>query len=307
MSNITNREPIELVEFVLPRCVNTYGSAPCTASGSGDAKCYNTRGTCQDAANYRDTPDRHLEADQSLITGEVPTPTRTADLFAGFEVRFGVTPTGTIWQQGGTTDSAWLGITGGNLVFRAGDDTISSGAALGRIAVDATQFAGQSKTLYVEIDFTASGTTTINLWSFCPVELTNTLLGTDTFTASTEWADSVAGTIGSSSATPTGEDGGDWNGGITVARFYDSTAVPTLMIAEYSQSLWLGRGDIGEPIEQKYILPCLTDLGTIGTRLNLSAADDTYEPLGRRGSFHSCASSSQRALRARTVGGATST
>lgn len=46
------REPIQIVELVQPLCANTYGSAPCTASGGADAKCYNTRATCQDTANY---------------------------------------------------------------------------------------------------------------------------------------------------------------------------------------------------------------------------------------------------------------
>lgn len=48
------REHINIVEIDVPRCVHTYGSAPCTASGSGDAKCYNTLATCQDTANYSD-------------------------------------------------------------------------------------------------------------------------------------------------------------------------------------------------------------------------------------------------------------
>ena len=46
------REPIQVVEIVQPLCANTYGSAPCTASGTADEKCYNTRATCQDTANY---------------------------------------------------------------------------------------------------------------------------------------------------------------------------------------------------------------------------------------------------------------
>lgn len=46
------REPVQVVEIMQPICANTYGSAPCTASGSADAKCYNTRATCQDTANF---------------------------------------------------------------------------------------------------------------------------------------------------------------------------------------------------------------------------------------------------------------
>lgn len=47
-----SREPIELVEIVLPKCANTYGVAPCTASGGVGSECYNCRATCQDVANY---------------------------------------------------------------------------------------------------------------------------------------------------------------------------------------------------------------------------------------------------------------
>ena len=52
--NWADREPFQLVEIVQPLCSRTYGSAPCTASVgvTGDRKCYNTRKTCQDAANY---------------------------------------------------------------------------------------------------------------------------------------------------------------------------------------------------------------------------------------------------------------
>lgn len=46
------REPIQVVEIVQPLCANTFGSAPCTATGTADEKCYNTRATCLDTANY---------------------------------------------------------------------------------------------------------------------------------------------------------------------------------------------------------------------------------------------------------------
>jgi len=49
-----NRSPIEWVEIDQPICANVYGSAPCTAvkGVSGTDKCFNTRKTCQDPANY---------------------------------------------------------------------------------------------------------------------------------------------------------------------------------------------------------------------------------------------------------------
>jgi hypothetical protein len=42
--------PVIIVELLLDRCDNEWGDAPCTAAG--DAPCYRTRCTCQDATNY---------------------------------------------------------------------------------------------------------------------------------------------------------------------------------------------------------------------------------------------------------------
>jgi hypothetical protein len=48
------REPVLIVEIEWDQCTLTYGSAPCAAvlGTTGPAKCYNTRATCQDGANY---------------------------------------------------------------------------------------------------------------------------------------------------------------------------------------------------------------------------------------------------------------
>lgn len=46
------RQPFSFVEIDLDFCANTFGVAPCTATGSGDAKCYNTYASCQDTANF---------------------------------------------------------------------------------------------------------------------------------------------------------------------------------------------------------------------------------------------------------------
>jgi hypothetical protein len=47
--------PVDLVKITLDYCSNTFGSGPCTATGSGDAKCYNTYFTCKDRANFTKT------------------------------------------------------------------------------------------------------------------------------------------------------------------------------------------------------------------------------------------------------------
>lgn len=46
------RQPFSFVEIDLDFCANTFGVAPCTATGSGDEKCYNTYASCQDTANF---------------------------------------------------------------------------------------------------------------------------------------------------------------------------------------------------------------------------------------------------------------
>jgi len=46
------REVVQVVELKQPFCAHVYGSSPCTASGTADQKCYNTRRTCKDTANF---------------------------------------------------------------------------------------------------------------------------------------------------------------------------------------------------------------------------------------------------------------
>jgi len=48
-----SREPFEWIEIDQDLCSRTYGTAPCTASvATGGDKCFNTRKSCQDPANY---------------------------------------------------------------------------------------------------------------------------------------------------------------------------------------------------------------------------------------------------------------
>ena len=46
------REPVQIVEIRQPFCANVFGVAPCTATGTADRKCYNTRATCRDTPNF---------------------------------------------------------------------------------------------------------------------------------------------------------------------------------------------------------------------------------------------------------------
>ncbi len=47
-----SREHINIIELDLDYCSLTFGVPPCTASGSGDSKCYNTLASTQDKPNY---------------------------------------------------------------------------------------------------------------------------------------------------------------------------------------------------------------------------------------------------------------
>lgn len=67
----SGRMPLTIVELDLDVCTLTYGSAPCTAAGAVGSECYNTRKTCQDAANYTKGTKtyRFCEPVENLPTG----------------------------------------------------------------------------------------------------------------------------------------------------------------------------------------------------------------------------------------------
>lgn len=87
------REPIQIIEIDQDFCDNTYGSAPCTASipTTGPDRCFNTRKTCQDPANYADSPltlrfvkpMSNLPAGEYLIPSLVSVNTSPTEINAG--------------------------------------------------------------------------------------------------------------------------------------------------------------------------------------------------------------------------------
>lgn len=50
-----SKEPVVYVEIDFRACSLTYGSSPCTASGSGDQKCFQNFAGCQDKSNFAAT------------------------------------------------------------------------------------------------------------------------------------------------------------------------------------------------------------------------------------------------------------
>ena len=62
-----NREPVTIVKIAQPLCALEFGVAPCTASGTEDQKCVNTRATCLDLPNY----DESVTLDLYFAEGHV--------------------------------------------------------------------------------------------------------------------------------------------------------------------------------------------------------------------------------------------
>lgn len=52
----TSLQVVEYVEIDIDYCSLTHGTAPCTATGSGDARCYNSLASCQDRVNFTNAP-----------------------------------------------------------------------------------------------------------------------------------------------------------------------------------------------------------------------------------------------------------
>ncbi len=70
------RRPVTIIELDLDFCNHTYGTAPCTAAigVTGADRCYNTRKTCQDAANYDPAAKTYRFSTQNLGTKGVVFP-----------------------------------------------------------------------------------------------------------------------------------------------------------------------------------------------------------------------------------------
>jgi hypothetical protein len=281
---VIGREPVQIVEIVTPKCANVHGSSPCTATETGDFKCFNTRNTCNDVDNFQARPLAHLAADQLYEDGATITAadlTLNADAIIEFDGRFGIDPSGTIAAVGSTTNFLYLGFTGTDLVFAiGGDDPLADQA---RATVAASAVAGRTVQLIGVIDYTNDRAI---LYEYDPIELRLVELASATAPTGlpANWAASTDGEVGGSAVAYTGEDGGAFDGGrIEVVRFHDDqTATLDTDPDAYRQRYFFDDGRKARPADDIYILPLLTRVETVGSRINVTGADDRYEPLGRR-------------------------
>lgn len=277
------REPVQIVEIITPKCANVHGTAPCAATETGDDKCFNTRVTCNDTDNFQARPLAYLSADVLLNNGDTITATdfdRTASALFEVEVNFKSFPTGTLFAIGSATNFVYLGVTGTDLVFAAGGQLASNQA---RAVTPLTNLAGRSLTLICEIDFAGN---TVTLYEFDPVEYVLTQLATDAADAAfpVAWAAATDGEVGDDSGITYGsEDGGAYNGTILSFRGHsDQTATLFPGTDDYRQRYFFDDGRKAKPSDDIYILPALLSASTVGSRINIAASDERYEPLGRR-------------------------
>jgi hypothetical protein len=80
--SVLGKEPITIVGIVYDKCSLTAGVSPCTATQTGDAKCFNTRATCNDTTNYTKTTEeiKFSQPRSSLPIGENMIPAIDGDV-----------------------------------------------------------------------------------------------------------------------------------------------------------------------------------------------------------------------------------
>ena len=281
------REPIQLVEMVLPKCANTYGVAPCQATGGVGSECFNCRATCQSVDNYQAQPLGHLTPDRTLTQGETGATDFNGEVqyFVEVDMRIPLEPTGVVFEVGGTGTGAAIYFLSGNLIIRAGDGSSATPTGAARLSFDPAAYLGKTVKLITQWTYDSGVDCTVEAWIFDPVELELTSIGSATsstdpgnlFDTGGYGVGEVNGTIAGNEVTT------DYNGAISELNMYDAQTA-TLFADQnaYRQKLFLSKGVKGEPDVGQPILPCLSSVGTIGTKINLSGADDDYKPLGRR-------------------------
>lgn len=66
-----SRTPIELVVITLDYCSNSWGTAPCTATGTDAKRCFNTYPTCRDTTNFTKTTKQYKFTSAAVPIGKV--------------------------------------------------------------------------------------------------------------------------------------------------------------------------------------------------------------------------------------------
>ncbi len=250
-------------------------------------ECYNTRATCQDLVSFRAVPDGHLSPTATLRDGDAITASsfdRQSAAFFVAEIRAGIDPDGTIFALGSSTNFAYLGITGSNLVFAAGGNAASTQA---RATVAVSTIAARTVTLVAEIDWDSD---TVNLWEFDPLERELTLLATDAADTGlpASWSASTDGQVGGDGGNTYGtEDGGSFDGRIAEVRGHDGILFDGAVSDAFRLRQYFGSPTSELPADRdKVILPYLANVSTAPTKVSLGGANRNTDPIGNRASVN---------------------
>jgi hypothetical protein len=287
MSETTvGREPIQIVKLVLPRCTNVAGTSPCTATETGNAKCFNTRSTCNDPDNYRSRPDAGIAYDFARPQGGVIASddlTRTANVFGVFKVSFPLTPDGIVWEQGSDANGVFVGCHSDTwFEVRAGFGGASPTSQTVQVRTPIANVAGKTLFIYVFIDH---GARQLRVWGYDPVENEYAFSGDDTASSwpSGGWSGSDPGAIGRLNGFGTfGTTNNSFNGRIIEARFAQTGfSLPDMNALDYKTELYFSRKQDQRPSDSLYILPFVRSISTVGSKINLAGTSKNYEPLGK--------------------------
>lgn len=277
-----DREPVELVEIITPKCANTYGVGPCTATGGIGFECFNRRNGCQAVNSFQARPLAHLTPDRILLEGETGTTDFNGETFYIIEVDLFIPldPDGVVFNISTfISNGLYIGFSAGDLVVRAGNSSAA------RFAIDSLSYEGKSYSLIAVLNYDSGVNCTVTVYLFDPIELELTLLGSATSAGDpiSLFLDTDYGVGTSTTTVPTGESVEDYNGAITNLRMYDAQSADLFPDQDaYRTRYWFDDGRKAKPADDLYIRPLLQNVSTVGSRLNLTGADDRYEPLGRR-------------------------
>lgn len=279
------RELIQIVEIDIEKCQLTYGTSPCSAvlGTTGENKCFNCYFGCQDQPHFgapaepSGGPDRSYDQGDSLAQADF---SRSDDFFFAMDLSVPSSPTGCLWELGGSSTGAYLGFTSGNIVFRVGDGGSGTPTDAAKVDVSPDDIVGKTGTLYGLVDVSANS---VSLWWRPVIDNTITLLGTDTASGSfTDWAGNSVGAVGEVNGSyPTGEDGTDYNGTITDFRVFDSTDF-TPTAPDNTETLRFAENVNGFDRADR-IYPALNGkVSTNPAKINLGGVSNRTGPLGKR-------------------------
>lgn len=283
MTNLS-RELIQIVEIDIERCTQDYGSEAGAPYGEPDV-----------------TPDL-IKADlENVLNSEV---NRTNDIVAAFDVVFNEGASGVIWEQGGASNGAYLGVTSGDIIFRFGNGGVPPLSDIALASIPVAPYVGRALKVVVQIRSRENAILTIFDGASQLAEDTGTATTIPTF-----WSGAGNGRVGQiNTSTVSGVDATDFSGTISEARFYqtDTTisgtgcravlgtsgvrkcyntfftcqSVPDFITG--TETLRFAENQAGIPRPER-IYPAMNGrVSTNPTRINLSGVSDRYGPLGKR-------------------------